>query len=196
VGSLAVGLYSSFVLAIILLLAGPAIASPTKAEVLCKSCWPLLTIRLFSSRPAVRAANSPVSAAERAGTICRRIIRSLLVRDVEFLTADGWQIEGEQSSFGHDGCGGRGYAKHLVLATDLLRESRGNSVLDALVTGQSRVAVQRQAEDHPAAQGNYPQASRRRLGVAAISSKPHRIEQSSICQIISDHRKESEVQAA
>src|SRR5215831_13108231 len=44
----------------------------------------------------------------------------------EFLTADGWQIEGEQSSFGHDGCGGREYAKHLVLATDLLRESRGS----------------------------------------------------------------------
>lgn len=25
----------------------------------------------------------------------------------EFLAMDGWQIEGEQSSFGHDGCGGR-----------------------------------------------------------------------------------------
>src|SRR5215472_18647894 len=44
----------------------------------------------------------------------------------EFLTMDGWQIEGEQSSFGHDGCGGREYAKHLVLTTDLLRESRGS----------------------------------------------------------------------
>src|SRR5215831_8026515 len=44
----------------------------------------------------------------------------------EFLTTDGWQIEGEQSSFGHDGCGGREYAKHLVLTTDLLRESRGS----------------------------------------------------------------------
>src|SRR5215475_5044034 len=42
----------------------------------------------------------------------------------EFLTADGWQIEREQSSFGHDGCGGREYAKHLVSTTDLLRESR------------------------------------------------------------------------
>src|SRR5215831_12512393 len=39
---------------------------------------------------------------------------------------DGWQIEGEQSSFGHDGCGGREYAKHLVSTTDLLRESRGS----------------------------------------------------------------------
>src|SRR5262249_50851100 len=39
---------------------------------------------------------------------------------------DGWQIEGEQSSFGHDGCGGREYAKHLVLTTDLLRESRSS----------------------------------------------------------------------
>src|SRR5215467_16088380 len=44
----------------------------------------------------------------------------------EFLAMVGWQIEGEQSSFGHDGCGGREYAKHLVLATDLLRESRGS----------------------------------------------------------------------
>src|SRR5215471_21401883 len=44
----------------------------------------------------------------------------------EFLTTDGWQIEGEQSSFGHDGCGGREYAKHLVLTTDLLRESRSS----------------------------------------------------------------------
>src|SRR5262245_27119516 len=44
----------------------------------------------------------------------------------EFLTTDGWQIEGEQSSFGHDGCGGREYAKHLVSTTDLLRESRGS----------------------------------------------------------------------
>jgi hypothetical protein len=44
----------------------------------------------------------------------------------EFLTADGWQIEGEQSSFGHDGCGGREYAKHLMSTTDLLRESRGS----------------------------------------------------------------------
>jgi len=44
----------------------------------------------------------------------------------EFLTMDGWQIEGEQSSFGHDGCGGREYAKHLVSTTDLLRESRGS----------------------------------------------------------------------
>src|SRR5215472_8307783 len=44
----------------------------------------------------------------------------------EFLATDGWQIEGEQSSFGHDGCGGREYAKHLVLTTDLLRESRGS----------------------------------------------------------------------
>src|SRR5262245_59945484 len=42
----------------------------------------------------------------------------------EFLTAYGWQIEWEQSSFGHDGCGGREYAKHLVSTTDLLRESR------------------------------------------------------------------------
>jgi hypothetical protein len=44
----------------------------------------------------------------------------------EFLAMDGWQIEGEQSSFGHDGCGGREYAKHLVSTTDLLRESRGS----------------------------------------------------------------------
>jgi hypothetical protein len=44
----------------------------------------------------------------------------------EFPTADGWQIEGEQSSFGHDGCGGCEYAKHLVSTTDLLRESRGS----------------------------------------------------------------------
>ena len=44
----------------------------------------------------------------------------------EFLAMDGWQIEGEQSSFGHDGCGGREYAKHLVSTTDLLRESRSS----------------------------------------------------------------------
>jgi hypothetical protein len=55
----------------------------------------------------------------------RGLISSIKI-NCEFLAMDGWQIEGEQSSFGHDGCGGREYAKHLVSTTDLLRESRGS----------------------------------------------------------------------
>jgi len=55
----------------------------------------------------------------------RGLISSVKI-NCEFLTTDSWKIEGEQSSFGHDGCGGCEYAKHLVSTTDLLRESRGS----------------------------------------------------------------------
>jgi hypothetical protein len=43
----------------------------------------------------------------------------------EFLTTYGWQIEGEQRSFGHDGCGAAQIREALRIGTDLLRESRG-----------------------------------------------------------------------
>ena len=43
----------------------------------------------------------------------------------EFLTLDGWQIEGERRSFGHGGCGAARIREALRLDTGLLRESRG-----------------------------------------------------------------------
>ena len=38
----------------------------------------------------------------------------------EFLAMDGWQIEGEQSSFGHDGCG---KSREIHVANRLLTPS-------------------------------------------------------------------------
>ena len=50
---------------------------------------------------------------------------SSLKINCEFLALDGWQIKGEQRSFGHGGCGAAQIREALCLDTKLLRESRG-----------------------------------------------------------------------